>query len=464
MELQCKRGCTRLQSIDEDNGRFKCIKCGYYYQFAVSPITGYIENQCKNALTIKLLNNNKSKLIFPLHCHKKKDTIMTFKNKLFGDFTINIFDDNSIASCYDDNSKKIFHMRDTIVDSLDTNRITITFHNNNVQLFPLPLNTLVSSGETIIAQIKLVNTPNLYFKLNSVDDKEYKNRLKICEDENPLNPEHFHKLNFNEPYNLSIGTTITVFDDSKLCGGTKSRFLSTVLRQPRFIKYREYIYVSSPYGGAQIALAVAIRQINTDTKGGETKRAIIFVDKQQEHEPAPFVKILKYIKVITDKTALENKTELDWIEIYYETDPKKAAINYQKLSTERILLNPGFNYEETLEEIKELGDRIKKYRKEQGKKIPFDEIWVATGSGTLVTGLQRSEGLGIDFFAVTVIGETKNVGNANRIRHYRKQKFEIPVSDENAPPFLSASRYDAKVWEHVKNRENAGNILVWNVM
>lgn len=461
---ECK--CKRLQSIDEFGG-FKCIKCEYYYQFAVSPITGYIENQCKNALTIKLLNNKKSNLISPLYCHKKIDTIMTFKNELFGDFTINIFDDNdndnsiaSLLSSYYHNN--IFRMRDTIIDSLDTNRITITFHNNNVQLLSLPLDTLVSSGETIIAQIKLVNTPNLYFKLNrvkAIDDEEYENRLEICEDENPLNSEHFDKLNFSEPYNLSIGTTITVFDDSKLCGGTKSRFFSRVLRKPRFIEYMEYIYVSSPYGGAQLALAVAIRQINTDTKGGKTKRAIIFLDEQQKYEPAPFVKILKYIKFITDKTALENKTGLDWIKIRYERNPEAAAIKYVESSpTERILLNSGFNYKETLEEIKNLGDRIQK------EKGTFNEVWVATGSGTLIRGLQRSKlsQPSVIFFAVTVIGETQDVGEATRIPHYDEQEFEDPARDP--PEYLSASRYDAKVWEYVKNRKNKGKILVWNVM
>ncbi|KKL15561.1 hypothetical protein LCGC14_2504370 [marine sediment metagenome] len=293
-------------------------------------------------------------------------------------------------------------------------------------------------------------------ELQRIDEREYENRLEICEEELKFYDKSIEfKLNFIE-YKLdqfAQGTKITVFDDSVLCGGTKSRFLLNVLEseseKTNLRKYNEYIYISSPYGGAQIALVIAIRQINFMRELGTPKRAAIFVNIKGEN--APFVRIVE--------SFIKNKPESDWIQIFYKNDPDSAALDYQMLKpTERIILNSGFDYEESLKEIQKLGNRIIE------EKGTFNEVWVATGSGTLIRGLQRSKGLGKKFFAVAVTGGIPVIreegAEVEGILH--EPPFKDPA--KFPPPFLSATRYDAKVWQYVKDRKYKGNILLWNVM
>lgn len=279
----------------------------------------------------------------------------------------------------------------------------------------------------------------------SIDEREYQSRKRICEREGMRNP-LYADLNLTNLGEVANGTRITVVDDSVLCGGTKSRFLERVLESEHFRQYREYLYVSNPYGGAQIALAVAVIHINSSKKGGIKKRAVIFVNEKKRD--APFVRIVEYLK---------EKIGRDWIDIRYESLPYNALSTYSHEHGETsVVLKPGFDYEESLLEIERLGSRIK-----EATRVQFDEVWVAAGSGTLVRGLQRSQ-LGKKYYALDVIGARPPTGNAIDIPH--NQPFEEPVAPEDSPPFLSASRYDAKLWQHVKNREGKGELLLWNVM
>lgn len=236
---------------------------------------------------------------------------------------------------------------------------------------------------------------------------------------------------------FSFLNNVTIVRDDLICGGTKSRFAAKILPP----QYQEYVYVSPLYGGGQIALAFAVKQINQYRYRALASQAIIFVKDTSELKP--------YTQMAQNLGAT----------IYATNNPSQDAQQYVNQSpATRLLVPSGFYSEAALQEIQHLGQQVKSLFGQ------FDEVWTAVGSGALIKGLQRAQ-LGQQYFGVCVFQICPDIGKAHSI--FPDQPFDQPVHERDAPPFPSASRYDAKIFKYVFASAQANpnkKILAWNVM
>lgn len=234
---------------------------------------------------------------------------------------------------------------------------------------------------------------------------------------------------------------VTVIRDDLRCAGTKSRYLVRVLPK----KYSAYLYVTAWWGGAQIALALAVQELNRANP--TTKRSAIIVTFKPEG-PLP-----AHVRV-----AQELGAQLILVPTKSWQDLVDVAENYIEDHPDTWLVPNGIDTPAAHQEIKALGSAI---RSQLG---PFDEVWSVAGSGCLTRGLQAS-GLGKEYFAVAVTGGMPNIGKAHGILH--PQSFDERVDPEDHPPFPSASHYDAKGWQYAwesARQHPDRRILYWNVM
>jgi len=265
------------------------------------------------------------------------------------------------------------------------------------------------------------------------DSDDYANRRKVC-----LN-------SFGSPdefYYQWITPRLVVIRDDLLCGGTKSRFIKKILP----LKYQYYVYVSPWWGGAQIALALAVRDINLKENNIIfPKKAIIITLKPKGATPA-------YILIAKELGAEIIYVSESW------SEAENMAQEFIQKTPNCILLSSGFDSYEAIEEIRTIGLKI---LQELGQ---FDAVFSVAGSGTLTRGLQLS-GLGKEYWAISVTYGIPDVGKAHLLVHH--QHFDERIDPNNAPPFPSSSHYDAKGWyyawqysqEHPRKR-----VLFWNVM
>lgn len=134
-----------------------------------------------------------------------------------------------------------------------------------------------------------------------------------------------------------------------------------------------------------------------------------------------------------------------------------------------VVLPSGFPIKTMNKEIENFGKRIK------NKLGVFDQCWISVGSGTLVRGLQISN-IAHEFYAVLVTGEflekkkksiSKQYIGSNIILINVDIKFNERINYKNAPPYPSATYYDAKVWKYAKSealKMPDKKFLIWNVM
>ena len=89
------------------------------------------------------------------------------------------------------------------------------------------------------------------------------------------------------------------------------------------------------------------------------------------------------------------------------------------------------------------------------------EVWVAISTGVLSRGLQI--GFHKSTFHSVAVARNLKQGELGYSEVYSHPKlFTQNVSKDWVPPFPSASNYDAKVWEYMKNSGSHG-ALMWNV-
>lgn len=229
-----------------------------------------------------------------------------------------------------------------------------------------------------------------------------------------------------EPVVEQIGNVFVVREDL-IPGGSKRRFIDKLLQTDA----DEYVYPATAYGGAQIALALAARAAG--------KKSTLFVAKR---------------KILHPRTQEAQTAGANVIQVpmgYFTVICARAREYCQR--TGASLLPLGFDSEDALASIAETATLV---RERYGQ---FDEVWAASGSGTLLRGLQRAD-LGKAYFGVAV-GKNKNnnAGGAKLISHPRAFVDDALIM----PPFPSCSNYDAKVWEYVSQRRK-GRVLFWNVM
>uniref|UniRef100_A0A6C0IYG5 Uncharacterized protein n=1 Tax=viral metagenome TaxID=1070528 RepID=A0A6C0IYG5_9ZZZZ len=142
----------------------------------------------------------------------------------------------------------------------------------------------------------------------------------------------------------------------------------------------------------------------------------------------------------------------NFIQLGPEVDKFAFAHDYVR-SNGALFIKPGFDYPEVIEKI---GQYAKSIRDQYGE---FDEAWVATGSGTMIRGLQAG-GTAKNHYAVCIFRPCPDIGRAHGILTPLGHNDHVPF--DRTPPYRSALRYDSKCWPYVRSR--SGKILLWNMM
>lgn len=236
---------------------------------------------------------------------------------------------------------------------------------------------------------------------------------------------------------------IHVLRDDLLIGGTKS-ILMPLLDNDSHIK--EFVYASPVYGGFQIALSAYCKSVG--------KKATIFCAKRN----------LKHANTLA---CIDNGANI--IEVYpgYLTCVEKKAREYcigKTNSVKKIAFGAKSN--ETIELIAHRTRQVIHHFKQQ-----IDEIWVAVGSGTLITGILqglKSSHVNVKVFGVQVGADIEEhirneYENLTIITYPKPFEYESKLQIN----FKSMKNYDLKAFElcldYNKGCTNK-TILFWNVM
>ncbi len=276
-------------------------------------------------------------------------------------------------------------------------------------------------------------------RANEID---FNNRLTPCL-ETPMVNLDSRPLQIDRYTNRPDQELFVVRDDF-LCGGTKSRVSYDFLKH--HAQYREYVYISPWYGGAQIALPWLLRLLDREQPlPTGPRKATIIIDQYTLGWVDPQWRLPPF-------GLLGECYGANFIEIPIGEDKFRFAEEYAQ-DEGALLIKAGFDYPEVVSKIADYAKTIKDTYGE------FDEAWVATGSGTMIRGLQQG-GIAKNYYAVCIFNHCPDIGEATGIIHNQGHNDAIPL--EEAPPYQSTLRYDSKVWPYVKDRP--GKILIWNVM
>lgn len=215
---------------------------------------------------------------------------------------------------------------------------------------------------------------------------------------------------------------INVVRDDRVPGGTKTRVLPSILEPGR-----EYVYASSAYGYAQVALAYAARSVGA--------RATIFTAQRKQPHP----------RTIEAHTAGARIMQVPHGYLSNVTAKARAYAN----DAGAILLPLGFD-----------GAAFRAALTALARMLPLDaapsEVWTVAGSGTLTRALQAAWPSAA--FHAVMIGATPDIGRARL--WIAPEKFEINA--KQPPPFPSCGNYDAKAWRFIRHAAAPG-ALFWNV-
>lgn len=293
----------------------------------------------------------------------------------------------------------------------------------------------------------MANTVQQLVEANEID---FAGRLDACRETPLVNP-------LRLPLRIERDNQIFVVRDDFLCGGTKSRVSYDFLKSHS--EYQEYVYVSPWYGGAQIALPWLLRLLDLENPlPTGPRKAVIVIDQYplgiRELYPREESELVRRASQwrLPPFGLIGESYGATFIEVPSNEEKFRVAEEYAR-GHHALFLKPGFDYPEVLEKIAQYARAIKEQYGE------FDEAWVATGSGTMIRGLQRGE-IAKRYYAVCIFKSCPDVGQAEPIPH--DQGHNDPVPLEERPPYPSSLRYDAKTWKYVRGRP--GKILVWNVM
>lgn len=220
---------------------------------------------------------------------------------------------------------------------------------------------------------------------------------------------------------------ILVVRDDHIPGGTKRSFADQLISG-----HNEVVYASPAYGGAQIAIAHAAREVNV--------RATIFCAKRSRPHPRTLEAHQAGAKIVQ-------------VPAGYLSNVKAKARAYCQ-QTGAHLLPFGLETEAAFAAI---AARAAAAQQQVGE---VDQVWCVGGSGVLCRGLQR--GVTAGSFHVVQIGRELRPGDAGKAKVY-VHPLDFAQDAKVKPPFPSCSNYDAKAWEFVK-RYSSGRVLFWNVM
>ena len=227
---------------------------------------------------------------------------------------------------------------------------------------------------------------------------------------------------------------VYILRDDLIEYGSKVRFLDYFVKSlPSNIK--EIVYCSPATGYAQISLPVVCKRYG--------KKAIIFSAERDVN------KLHDY-----QKRGISEGAEYKWIRygrLSVTTAHSKNYIN--KNPHERIALPLGLEHPTVLSSIIKVARECIKFKP--------SEIWTVVGSGTINRGLQLAFP-DVPVHAVQV-GHKLTERELGRAKLWvSPYKFNIPVKQEDAPPFPSAPTYDAKAWSFIKEHSKPQS-LFWNI-
>jgi tryptophan synthase beta subunit len=246
------------------------------------------------------------------------------------------------------------------------------------------------------------------------------------------------------PITIEHVNGIYVLRDDLLSGGTKSVLANQIVKQN--IDKKEFIYASPVYGGFQIALSIYCKLYN--------KQAVIFCARH---------------KIKHKNTLICKQLGAKIVEIYpgYLSVVQHRAIQYANKSDNRYYINFGAYSEQNIgllvNRVEKVIEKWKKDPSVPSKKTEPDEIWVAVGSGTLLSAIlhatKKTHIYGVQVGANVDIKDPRvTIIKYNKPFEY-ESKFETP--------FDSMAHYDRKAFEmliHYRGYNPKKNILFWNVM
>ena len=245
------------------------------------------------------------------------------------------------------------------------------------------------------------------------------------------------------PITIERVEDIYVLRDDMLPGGTKSVLADYIIRDN--MDKKEFVYASPVYGGFQIALSIYCKEYN--------KQAVIFCARH---------------KIKHKNTLLCKKLGAKIVEVFpgYLSVVQHRALEYASKSDDRHYINFGAYSQQNLGLLAKRTQKvIEKWRKEPlvGTKKEPDEIWVAVGSGTLLSAILEATKK-THIYGVQVGAEVDIKDPRVTIIKYNKP-FEYESKFET--PFASMAHYDRKAFEMLiqhRGYHPKKNILFWNVL
>lgn len=223
---------------------------------------------------------------------------------------------------------------------------------------------------------------------------------------------------------VEIREGLLVVRDDETPGGTKHRALLRVLPQ---YPAEELVYASPAYGFAQIALALACRELG--------KQATIFTAKRTALHPCT-------------RAAQAAGATIRQVPYGYLSHVQAAAKAY--CTTAGACLLPfGLESEPMLEAVAAIAHQT---------AAPPAEVWCVAGSGLLARALRRAWPEA--HLCVVVIGKAPALPTGRVTVYHAPEAFEDPA--RSLPPFPSCSHYDAKAWQFLRQYASPG-ALFWNV-
>lgn len=227
---------------------------------------------------------------------------------------------------------------------------------------------------------------------------------------------------------------VLVVRDDLIPGGSKRRVVDYLLkgnhsrRRKLFetTRSKEFVYASPACGYAQLALAIACRELGLSITIFVAERKQLHIRTQETQEAgAKIVQVpngmLTVVQHRARKYAVENNANL---------------------------LPFGLDTQEVREGLKQVA-----------LTIPFvpKEVWTVAGSGTLSRSLQLAWPQA-RFYAVRVGCKRSSVGRADVFT--APERFDQDA--KTRPPFPSCSNYDAKAWQFIVKHAK-DDALFWNV-
>ena len=227
---------------------------------------------------------------------------------------------------------------------------------------------------------------------------------------------------------------IYVLRDDLIEYGSKVRFLDYFVKSLS-PDIKEIVYCSPATGYAQISLPVVCKKYN--------KKTILFSAKRDLNNLHEY-----------QKRGLSEGAEYKWIKNGRLTVTKSHSKKYvNDYPHERIELPLGLEHPLVLSSIVKVARECINFKP--------SEIWTVVGSGTINRGLQLAFP-DVPVHAVQV-GHKLTERELGRAKLWvSPYKFDIPVKQEDAPPFRSAGTYDAKAWSFIKEHAKPQS-LFWNI-